>query len=76
MILRAWVLMTEGPDILLTSDDPPPVSVHNEDGESPFLIVVDHAGNDMPRALGRLGALKPKLLESMLYETSAARARS
>jgi predicted N-formylglutamate amidohydrolase len=55
MILRAWVLMTEGSDILLTSDDPPPVSVHNEDGESPFLIVADHAGNDMPRALGRLG---------------------
>jgi len=47
--------MTEGPDILLTSDDPPPVSVYNEDGESPFLIVADHAGNDMPRALGRLG---------------------
>jgi predicted N-formylglutamate amidohydrolase len=47
--------MTEGPDILLTSEDPPPVSVYNEDGESPFLIVADHAGNDMPRALGRLG---------------------
>src|SRR4029434_2158683 len=47
--------MTEGPDILLTSDDPPPVSVYNEDGKSPFLIVADHAGNDMPRALGRLG---------------------
>ena len=47
--------MTEGPDILLTSDDPPPVGVYNEDGESPFLIVADHAGNDMPRALGRLG---------------------
>jgi predicted N-formylglutamate amidohydrolase len=47
--------MTEGPDILLTSDDPPPVSVYNEDGESPFLVVADHAGNDMPRALGLLG---------------------
>src|SRR5438309_8732612 len=47
--------MTEGPDILLTSDDPPPVSVYNGDGVSPFLVVADHAGNDMPRALGRLG---------------------
>ncbi len=47
--------MTGGPDILLTSEDPPPVSVYNEDGESPFLIVADHAGNDIPRALGCLG---------------------
>jgi predicted N-formylglutamate amidohydrolase len=29
--------------------------VHNENGSSPFLIVADHAGNSIPRALGRLG---------------------
>ena len=25
--------------------------MHNENGRSPFLIVADHAGNSMPRAL-------------------------
>jgi predicted N-formylglutamate amidohydrolase len=42
-------------DHLLTADDPAPVTVHNENGRSPFLIVADHAGNSMPHALGRLG---------------------
>jgi predicted N-formylglutamate amidohydrolase len=40
---------------LLAADEPPPVTVHHENGRSPFLIVADHAGNLMPRALGRLG---------------------
>jgi predicted N-formylglutamate amidohydrolase len=47
--------MNELPDSLLAADDPAPVTVHNENGPSPFLIVADHAGNSMPRALGRLG---------------------
>src|ERR1019366_5965006 len=47
--------MNEMPDSLLEADEPAPVTVHNENGLSPFLIVADHAGNCMPRALGRLG---------------------
>ena len=47
--------MNELPDSLLAADEPAPVTVHNENGPSPFLIVADHAGNSMPRALGRLG---------------------
>src|SRR6478672_9691702 len=47
--------MNEMPDSLLAADEPAPVTVHNENGSSPFLIVADHAGNSMPRALGRLG---------------------
>ena len=43
------------PDSLLAADEPAPVTVHNENGSSPFLIVSDHAGNSMPRSLGRLG---------------------
>ena len=42
-------------DSLLAADEPAPVTVHNENGLSPFLIVADHAGNSIPRALGRLG---------------------
>jgi predicted N-formylglutamate amidohydrolase len=47
--------MNKMPDNLLAADEPAPVTVHNENGPSPFLIVADHAGNGMPRALGRLG---------------------
>jgi predicted N-formylglutamate amidohydrolase len=47
--------MNEMTESLLAADDPVPVTVHNEGGASPFLIVADHAGNRMPRALGRLG---------------------
>ena len=47
--------MNEMPESLLAADEPAPVTVHNENGPSPFLIVADHAGNSMPRSLGRLG---------------------
>ena len=47
--------MNEMPDSLLAADEPAPVTVYNQNGPSPFLIVADHAGNSMPRALGRLG---------------------
>ena len=50
--------MNEMPDSLLAADEPAPVTVHNENGSSPFLIVADHAGNFMPRALDRLGVLE------------------
>jgi predicted N-formylglutamate amidohydrolase len=47
--------MNQMPDRLLAADEPAPVTVHNENGASPLLFVADHAGNLMPRALGRLG---------------------
>jgi predicted N-formylglutamate amidohydrolase len=47
--------MNETLDTLLAPDDPPAFTVHNENGASPFLIVADHAGRQMPRQLGRLG---------------------
>ena len=47
--------MSELPNSLLAADEPAPVTVHNENGPSPFLIVADHAGNSIPRAFGRLG---------------------
>jgi predicted N-formylglutamate amidohydrolase len=46
--------MNEIPDSLLATDEPAPVTVYNENGRAPFLIVADHAGNSMPRALRRL----------------------
>src|SRR6476620_9112492 len=42
-------------ETLLAADEPVPVTVRHEEGSSPFLLVAHHAGNIMPRALGRLG---------------------
>ena len=47
--------MNEMADSLLAADEPAPVTVQMKHGRSPFLIVADHAGNSIPRALGRLG---------------------
>jgi predicted N-formylglutamate amidohydrolase len=40
---------------LLAADEPPSISVQNEAGASPLLLVADHTGVASPRALGRLG---------------------
>lgn len=47
--------MNEVTKKLLAADEPRPVTVYNADSTSPFLLVADHAGNLIPRALGRLG---------------------
>src|SRR5471030_332663 len=47
--------MNEMRKSLLAADELAPVTVCNENGSSPFLIVADHAGNSMPRSLGCLG---------------------
>jgi len=46
---------------LLAADEPGPVTVYNADATSPFLLVADHAGNLIPRALGRLGLVEVEL---------------
>lgn len=40
---------------LLAHDEPAPFSIDNCDGKSPFLLICDHAGRRVPRALGDLG---------------------
>ena len=47
--------MNDTLDRLLAADEPPPFTVDNEAGTSPFLIVADHAGKHFPRRLERLG---------------------
>jgi predicted N-formylglutamate amidohydrolase len=47
--------MNEMPDSLLAPDEAPAFTVDNATGTSPFLIVADHAGKQMPQRLGQLG---------------------
>jgi predicted N-formylglutamate amidohydrolase len=42
-------------DSVLSAGDPEPVRVLNAGGRSPLLLVCDHAGRGVPRALGDLG---------------------
>lgn len=43
---------------LLAADDPCPVAVLNPGAPAPFLLLGDHAGRAIPRALGRLGLME------------------
>jgi predicted N-formylglutamate amidohydrolase len=40
---------------LLEKDEPPPVREYRRDGQSSFVIAVDHAGRRIPKRLGNLG---------------------
>src|SRR6202051_1148427 len=64
--------MIERSDKLMTADEPAPVSVHNADGKSVFLLVADHAGNAIPRALGRLGVAGADLQRHIAWDIGIA----
>lgn len=46
---------------LLGPDDPPPFSVFNETGQTPLLLLCDHASKSVPAALGDLGIPESEL---------------
>jgi predicted N-formylglutamate amidohydrolase len=46
---------------LLVPGDPPPFSVHNEQGKAPLLLLCDHASKAVPGALGDLGISEAEL---------------
>jgi|SRR5580700_1376460 predicted N-formylglutamate amidohydrolase len=64
--------MNETPGKLLAADEPAPVTVRNESCPSPFLIVADHAGNFVPRALGRLGLPEAELERHIAWDIGIA----
>jgi predicted N-formylglutamate amidohydrolase len=57
---------------LFSSSDPAPVLVANEDGESAFVIVVDHAGHVVPGRLGELGLPRAAFGLHIAYDLGAA----
>jgi len=66
--------MNETANRLLAPDETPAITVRNKDGQSPFLIVVDHAGNSIPRALGRLGVARAELERHIAWDIGVAAA--
>jgi predicted N-formylglutamate amidohydrolase len=63
--------MNETPDTLLAADDPPAFTVDGENGTSPFLIVADHAGRQMPQRLGQLGLPDAELDRHIAWDIGA-----
>lgn len=64
--------MSEKPESLLAADEPAPVAVDHADGKSPFLLVADHAGNAIPRALGTLGVAEAERARHIAWDIGIA----
>jgi predicted N-formylglutamate amidohydrolase len=64
--------MNEKPENLLAADEPAPFTAYNTNGKSPFLLVADHAGNVMPRALGRLGVAEAERERHIAWDVGIA----
>ncbi len=51
----------DSPATLLGADDPAPFTVHRAHGDSPFVLIADHAGQRIPARLGDLGLSQSEL---------------
>ena len=51
----------DSPATLLGADDPAPFTVHRAHGDSPFVLIADHAGQRIPARLGDLGLAQAEL---------------
>jgi predicted N-formylglutamate amidohydrolase len=59
------------PACLLEDDEPPPFEVEHRDGGSRFVIICDHAGHRLPRALGSLGLPLEDLQRHIAWDIGA-----
>lgn len=57
---------------LLAADEPPPFSIANASGASPFFLTCDHAGRRIPRSLGDLGLDESELQRHIAWDIGAA----
>lgn len=57
---------------LLGPDDPPPVEVVNPEGRSRLILIADHAGRAIPKALGTLGLDADALTRHIAWDIGIA----
>jgi predicted N-formylglutamate amidohydrolase len=60
--------MTPG---LLEPDEESPLEICNVDGRGPFVVLCDHAGRRVPRALGTLGLSEAELCAHIAWDIGA-----
>lgn len=53
---------------LLEPDEPDPVTIENESGDSVFFLTCEHAGRAFPRRLGRLGLPEAETLRHIAWD--------
>ncbi len=56
---------------LLQNDEPAPFELTGRDGRSPFVVICDHAGRRLPRALGGLGLPEAALGTHIAWDIGA-----
>jgi len=56
---------------LLRRDEPPAFNVEGTGGNSPFVVVCDHAGNRLPRSLGSLSLSARELASHIAWDIGA-----
>jgi predicted N-formylglutamate amidohydrolase len=57
--------------VLLRDDEPAPFQAENVEGDSPFVIICDHAGRLLPRVLGTLGLSEEALGSHIAWDLGA-----
>ncbi|MFM9843297.1 MAG: N-formylglutamate amidohydrolase [Dongiaceae bacterium] len=57
---------------LLQPDDPPPFEIMNKDGAGRVVLIADHAGRAIPRALGTLGLGPAELARHIAWDIGIA----
>src|SRR5271167_1499872 len=63
--------MDDASTSLLAADEPQPVTVTNEGGSSPFVIVADHAVKYLPRRLQMLGLQEAECEHHIAWDIGA-----
>lgn len=61
-----------GRDVLLSDDDPPVFTIERSAGTSPFLLVCDHAGREIPQRLGTLDLADRELSTHIAWDIGVA----
>ena len=56
---------------ILQPDEPPPLETRNEGGGSDFVLICEHAGRLIPRALGTLGLGEEDLVRHIAWDIGA-----
>lgn len=56
---------------LLDQGEPPPVAIENAGGGSPVVLLCEHAGRRIPRALGALGLADEHLSKHFMWDIGA-----
>lgn len=62
---------SDPPTTLLEPDEPPSVTIINEHGSSPLLLVCDHASNRVPKKLRGLGLGERELEDHIAWDPGA-----